>query len=94
MSHAELLPPFNHHTPNTKTLMPNANTMMTLGHITRECWGLKHKVQHLIDVGLLNFQGEWPEICSHINKSHNREEEEEEEANLTALAPNLQLLTP
>ncbi|RDX71674.1 hypothetical protein CR513_48948, partial [Mucuna pruriens] len=36
----------------------------TIGHTTEKCWGLKHKVQDLMDSGLLSFEEKGPQICS------------------------------
>ncbi|RDX71962.1 hypothetical protein CR513_48618, partial [Mucuna pruriens] len=50
--------------PYTKNYDPDAKCEYhggALGHTTERCRGLKHKVQDLIDEGLLNFQGRWPE---------------------------------
>ncbi|XP_020215417.1 uncharacterized protein LOC109799282 [Cajanus cajan] len=41
-----------------------------IGHSTEKCWGLKHKVQDLIDAGLLSFKESEPNVRSNPLPGH------------------------
>ncbi|RDX94361.1 hypothetical protein CR513_23261, partial [Mucuna pruriens] len=54
-----LLPPYlKNYDPNTKCDYQAG----AVGHSTKKCWSLKHKVQDLVDAGWLRFQEENPNI--------------------------------
>ncbi|RDY03344.1 hypothetical protein CR513_13082, partial [Mucuna pruriens] len=59
--------------PYLKNYDPNAKCDYhagTIGHTTERCWGLKHKVQDLIDVRLMSFEDKGPNIGSNSLPNH------------------------
>ena len=42
----------------------------SVGHSTERCWGLKHKVQDLIDMGLLSFKEDGPNVGTNLLPGH------------------------
>ncbi|RDX93107.1 hypothetical protein CR513_24678, partial [Mucuna pruriens] len=41
-----------------------------IGHATKRCWSLKHKVQDLLDDGLLRFEDKGPNVQSNPLPAH------------------------
>ncbi|RDX71062.1 hypothetical protein CR513_49634, partial [Mucuna pruriens] len=59
--------------PYPKNYDPNAKCdyhASAIGHTTERCWGLKHKMQDLMDVGLLSFEENGPNVGSNPLLSH------------------------
>ncbi|RDX75198.1 hypothetical protein CR513_44952, partial [Mucuna pruriens] len=59
--------------PYPKSYDPNAKCEYHVGaieHATKRCWGLKHKVKELIDIGWLSFKENGPNIESNLLLRH------------------------
>ncbi|RDY06932.1 hypothetical protein CR513_09005, partial [Mucuna pruriens] len=59
--------------PYPKNYNPNAKCDYhadTIGHTTEKCWGLKYKVQDLMDMGLLSFKENGPNVKNNLLLGH------------------------
>ncbi|RDX75833.1 hypothetical protein CR513_44247, partial [Mucuna pruriens] len=59
--------------PYPRSCSPNARCdyhCEAIGHATERCWSLKHKVQDLLDGGLLGFQNQGPNVQSNPLPTH------------------------